>query len=470
MALLRVLPLSLPTLDLPVLLDALPPGPGQFVLESGASGPAAVRRHTFVGAEPFMTLVTHGREAYVHEPGGTRVMNEDPFTVLQSLLDRCRMTTDHGRPGQPPGAAVGYLSYDLGRRVERLPATARDDLGMPEVQMGFYDVMVAIDHETGEATLLIGAPDGREAEAAAKAARWARALKAAAPPAAAPAAPPAPGKAVSSLTRAAYRDAVNRALTYIGAGDIFQVNLAQRFSCPWSGTGRDLYHRLRQVSPAPFSAYLELGSWQVVSCSPERLIAVDGRRIETRPIKGTRPRGDSAVADQAAAAELLASEKDQAELTMTVDLMRNDLGRVCEFGSVTVPDLRRLEATPSVWHTVATVEGRLRSDVTSADVLRAVFPGGSITGAPKVRAMAIIEELEPVRRGVYTGAIGYIGFDGRMDFNIAIRTAVVGGGKAYFHAGGAIVADSDPSAEYAETIAKAAGLALALGVSLDDLP
>ncbi|HWI66281.1 MAG TPA: anthranilate synthase component I family protein, partial [Symbiobacteriaceae bacterium] len=196
----------------------------------------------------------------------------------------------------------------------------------------------------------------------------------------------------------------------------------------------------------------------------------EGRKIETRPIKGTRPRGATPEADAALAAELLASEKDAAELVMIVDLQRNDLGRICEYGSVTVPDLRRLEQNPNVWHTVATVEGRLRPEADVAAILRATFPGGSITGAPKVRSMQIIAELEPVRRNIYTGGIGYIGFDGRLDLNIAIRTAVLQGGTAYFHAGGGIVADSDPDLEYAETLAKGSGIARALGVTLHGLP
>lgn len=466
LATVRMLPLTLTCLDPAALLETLPPGPGRFLLESGPEGPAEVRRFSFLGAEPFLTLVTRGQEACIHEEGKTRVVTGDPFTLLTSLLNRCRLNAPPEFPGFP-GGAVGYLSYDLCRRVEQVPDLAADDLGLPEMHLGFYDVLIAIDHVGGGVTLLIGAPDGRESEALAKAGRWGRALKAAAPTPLPPL--PAAGPVSSTFSRSGYADALGRALTYIAAGDIYQVNLAQRFSCPWSGSGWQLYRRLREVNPAPFSAFLELGAWQVVSGSPERFLTVRGRQIETRPIKGTRPRGATPEEDRARAQELLASEKDAAELVMIVDLQRNDLGRVCEFGSVHVPDLRRLEATPGVWHTVATVAGELRRDATPARILWAAFPGGSITGAPKIRAMAIIEELEPVRRGVYTGAIGYIGFDGQMDLNIAIRTAVVREGCVHFHAGGGIVADSDPAAEYEETLVKAESIAGALGVSLRDL-
>ncbi len=467
MATARSLPLSLPCKDPAALLAVLPPGPGQFLLESGPAGPADVRRYTFAGAEPFMSLLTRGRRAFVQEEGRTRLVEGDPFTVLQSLLNRCRVTPPPGLPGFP-GGAVGYLSYDLGRQIERLPSHAADDLELPEIYLHFYDVILAIDHTTGETSLVVGAPDGREADAMTKARAWAQALKRAEPLGTVPV--PEAGPVSSSLTRAAYAAGVQRALAYIGAGDIYQVNLSQRFSCRYPGTGWQLYRRLREVGPAPFAAFLDAGSWQVVSGSPERFITVRDGVIETRPIKGTRPRGATPEEDEANARELLASEKEAAELVMIVDLQRNDLGKVCEYGTVRVPDLRRLEATPNVWHTVATVEGRLRPGVTTAQILRATFPGGSITGAPKVRSMEIIEEIEPVRRGVYTGAIGYIGFDGSIDLNIAIRTAVVKEGRAYFHAGGGIVADSNPASEYHETLAKGSAMARALGVHLHDLP
>jgi para-aminobenzoate synthetase component 1 len=258
---------------------------------------------------------------------------------------------------------------------------------------------------------------------------------------------------------------VERALEHIRAGDIYQVNLAQRFTVPLAESAETLYHRLRAANPAPFAAFLDAGEFQVVSASPERFLLYDPatRRVETRPIKGTRPRGATPAADARLRAELLASQKDAAELVMIVDLERNDLGRVCEYGTVRVPDLRRVEAYPTVFHTVATVEGQLHEGRTVPGLIRATFPGGSITGAPKIRAMQIIEELEGLRRHVYCGAIGYLGFDGRVDLNIAIRTITVKDGRAYFHAGGGIVADSTPEGEYEETLHKARALAEAVG-------
>lgn len=462
----------------PDLLDRLPPGPGRFLLES-PGGPPDIARYSFFGVAPFLRMVSRGRRIGLAGPEGKRTLEGDPLAVLDSLLDAHR--TDPV-PGLPPfqGGAVGYLAYDLGRLLEPVPATARDDLQVPDLYLGFYRTVAALDHRDG--TLWILGPD---------APRWAEALTwdgaaAPAPGAGAPASAPAEGAAPaapaagavpmvpvpgapglwSNFSPEGYRAAVRRAIDYIYAGDVFQVNLAQRFVAwvpcsPW-----DLYRRLRAVNPAPFAAYLDCGDFVVVPASPERFLYVEGGRVETRPIKGTRPRGATPEDDAARAAELLASEKDRAELNMIVDLERNDLGRVCRTGTVRVPDRRRLEAYPTVFHTVATVTGELKPGTTAGQLLRATFPGGSITGAPKVRAMAIIEELEGVRRGVYCGAIGYLAFSGTLDLNIAIRTLVVRGGWAYFHAGGGIVAGSDPEAEYAETLAKARGLVRALGLGV----
>ncbi len=263
--------------------------------------------------------------------------------------------------------------------------------------------------------------------------------------------------------RASYRRAVQQCKDYIAAGDIFEVNMTQRFACPISVTPWQLYCRLRRINPAPFAAYLNFPELTVASASPERFLQVRGRQVETRPIKGTRRRGRNPFEDACLRQELVSSEKDRAELVMIVDLERNDLGRVCSFGSVHVPELICLEEYPTVWHLVSTVRGTLENGKDVGDLLKASFPGGSITGAPKIRAMEIIEELEPVKRGVYTGSIGYLGFDGGCDLNIVIRTFVIKDQVAYFHAGGAVVADSDPDAEYWETIHKARALMQALG-------
>jgi para-aminobenzoate synthetase component 1 len=271
-------------------------------------------------------------------------------------------------------------------------------------------------------------------------------------------------KAESNFIKDEYLRAVERAKGYIAAGDIYQVNLSQRFSTAAPADAVSLYRALRGINPAPFSAFLGIGDKAVLSSSPERFMKLRGRRAETRPIKGTRPRreGDGKF-NALMRAELLASEKDAAELAMIVDLERNDLGRVSEYGSVRVAEPRVIEEYPTVCHLVATVESRLRPDVDALGLIQASFPGGSITGAPKIRAMEIIDDLEPTRRGVYTGSIGYIGFDGNMDTNIVIRTITISGGRAYFQVGGGIVADSEPEAEYQETLDKGRALFRTLG-------
>ncbi len=279
----------------------------------------------------------------------------------------------------------------------------------------------------------------------------------------APAEPGSPQEPLTSnLSREEFIARVERAQRYIRSGDIYQVNLSQRLSTPWSSGGWDLYRRLADISPAPFSAWLDCGDFQIASSSPERFLKLSGPHIETRPIKGTRPRSNDPDEDARLAFELQTSEKERAELVMITDLLRNDLGRVCEFGSVRVPDLLRLERFAQVQHLVSTVEGRLRPDVTHFNAFASCFPGGSITGAPKIRAMEIIDELEPVTRGPYTGGIGYLGFNRESQLNIAIRTAVCADTTAWFHVGAGIVADSDPAAEYDETLAKAAGFLAAL--------
>ncbi|BDG60457.1 aminodeoxychorismate synthase component I [Caldinitratiruptor microaerophilus] len=478
-------------------LDALPEGPGRVLLES-AGGPPDICRHSFVAAAPFAILRGRGQRYTLATARRSRRIAGHPFRIVESLLAELAGDPGHRScglapplaavaPGEPvppfAGGAIGYLAYDLGRQVERIPVQARDDLGLPELWLAWYDAVLVVDHVRREAAVVARPVPGRPG-AAVRAARHLRdrierAAAAGWPQAGRPAprsgevspGPPASGVATpcvrSTFTRAGFEAAVRRAREYIAAGDIFQVNLAQRFSAPWAAGARALYRRLRAVNPAPFSAYLDCGDLAVVSASPERFLRVDPatRRVETRPIKGTRRRSPVPAEDQRLAAELLASEKDRAELVMIVDLERNDLGRVCEYGSVRVPDLRRLEGYPTVWHTVATVEGRLLPGAGPAALLAATFPGGSITGAPKVRAMEIIEELEPVRRGVYTGAIGWFGWDGALDLNIAIRTFTVVRGEAHFHAGGGIVADSDPAAEYEETLAKALGLLRALSAT-----
>lgn len=384
-------------------------------------------RRSFWGAEPSTVLRSWGRHVEIERcRGGTERFDGDPFDALRQLL---------GEYAGKRGAAVGYLGYGLKRHIERLPDTAVDDLLLPDCHLAFYDRLQPLD------PLPL------------------------APPAPTPAAAPARFDSLrSSFTRPCYEAAVRRALAYIEAGDVYQVNLSQRFQTACAADPFDIYLCLRALSPAPFAAYLSYADFAVLSSSPERFLHYEpgNRLVETRPIKGTRPRGADPEGDRALAEELLASEKDRAENIMIVDLERNDLGRIAEIGSVAVTGLFELETFANVHHLTSTVQARLRDGLDAVDLLRATFPGGSITGAPKVRAMEIIDELEPVARSVYTGAIGYIGFDGALELNIAIRTMVIKNGAAYFHVGGGIVADSSPAAEYEETLHKGAALARAL--------
>jgi len=348
---------------------------------------------------------------------------------------------------------AGWLSYDLGREIETLPALAEDDLGLPPLALGRFDAWLEFDHDRRTVELRGDGPGER----------LLRALEADEP---APAAAPV-GRWESSLPRRPYECAVERAIDYIRAGDVFQVNLSQRLAASWRGDPFGLYARVRETSPAPFMALVRLGGADIVSASPERFLAVRGDWIETRPIKGTRPRGADAASDDALAAELEASAKDRAENVMIVDLARNDLGRVARYGTVAVDRLFGLERHPGVHHLVSTVSGRLRPGVGPGGIVRATFPPGSVTGAPKVRALEIIDELEPVRRGPYCGAIGWIGPGGDLELSVAIRTFVAAEQRLHLHVGGAVTADSNPADEWQETLHKAARLLAAAGGRLD---
>jgi len=373
---------------------------------------------------------------------------------------------------------AGYLSYDLKDWIERFPHRAVRDLPLPDLSLGFYDVVWIWRRGTGEGWIVstgLGQGSGAEWRSRAPARlreQWraveSRSTSAPGPVPASRIAPHVPNgvhpRVTSNFTRAGYMRMVERALGHIAAGDIYQVNLAQRFRVEPAPSHSALYRALRAAAPAPFLASVSLPGGGIASSSPERFFRIQGDRIETWPIKGTRPRGATAAEDERLRSELLASAKDRAENVMIVDLERNDLGRVCEIGSVHVPTLCDVSSHSNVHHLVSHVEGHLREDVHPVEVLRALFPGGSITGAPKIRAVEIIDELEPVRRGVYTGAIGYWDVSGDCDWNIAIRTIVSACGAAYFHAGGGIVADSTPEGEYEETLVKASGMLRALGV------
>lgn len=370
------------------------------------------------------------------------------------------------------GGWVGFFTYEAGLRTEGVRASHTAELRVPLMEFGLYDHALVYDQDARRwyaaavdwpAGFACGRRGARERidllreilEAAGS--EWPRGEQQATG---------APSQSCASrLSRAEYTSKVGRIREYIAAGDVYQVNLTQRFDATTPLSPGELYLRLREVNPAPHSALILREQYAILSASPELFLDIDDRRIVTRPIKGTRPRTGHAAADARARRELAESEKDRAELVMIVDLLRNDLGRVCEYGSVRVVDDGVIEEHPTVFHRVATIEGRLREEVGLADVLRATCPGGSITGAPKIRAMQIIDELEPVPRGAYCGSIGFIGLDGRVQLNLAIRTMTQIGRTVQVHAGGGIVADSAADTEYEETLAKARGMFRALGVT-----
>jgi para-aminobenzoate synthetase component I len=437
----------------PSVLDVFAATEGQpyRLLLDSARDPERLGRYSFVAANPVVVVRSKGRR--------------DALERVRSLLTPFAAEPIPDLPPFQCGAA-GYIGYDWGATLERLPAPKYDDLAIPDVVLGIYDVVIAWDHASGRCWE-IRAPELRAL--ASMADQPTQGVGAAPAPARAPAYPveeAPPGIALcSSFTHAAYLDAVTRVRDYILAGDIFQANLSQRLEAPLTESPWTLYQRLRSINPAPFAAYLDFNEVTVMSASPERFlrVTVDGE-VEARPIKGTSPRGLSPEHDAALGQALTESEKDRAENLMIVDLLRNDLSRVCAPGTVHVPELFALEYFATVHHLVSTVTGRLASGRDAIDLVYASFPGGSITGAPKVRAMEIIAELEPSQRGVYCGSIGYVALTGATDLSIVIRTYVVPAGSArvYFSVGGGIVADSDPEAEYRETLDKARALIAAL--------
>ncbi len=419
--------------------------------------------HSFIGFDPYLVLTTQGRTAtFDYRDAGAVSREMDPFDALRAAA-RERVVCPGERPADlPPFAAggIGYLSYELGRYIERLPASVEDDLLLPELGFCFFDTVIAADLRSGRKWLVASAPRGGNPLQLVE-----RALERIAPGAGRGRAGGPPQAAEdtdlefeSGFSRDEYLDSVRAVKEYILAGDIYQANLSQRFSAPLLEPAWSLYRRLRVLNAAPFSAYLNFGGFAVASSSPERFMKVDGRLVETRPIKGTTRRSDDPAEDEGYRQQLLSSAKDRAELSMIVDLERNDLGRVCDYGSVEVAEHAVLESYATVHHLVSTVTGNLHEGKDLVDLLRASWPGGSITGAPKIRSMEIIDELEPTARSVYTGGIGYLGFDGTHDINIAIRTMIITGGRVFFQVGGGIVADSDPESEFQETLDKGKAL------------
>ena len=467
-------------------LDGLP---YRLFLDSAATG-ARLGRYSFLAADPIAVVRSKGAEAECIDllTGTRQGLSGDPLAALRARLEPHASAPV---PGLPPfqGGAAGYIAYDWGLTLERLPSPRFDDLALPDVVMGIYDWVLAWDHAVSRAWLIsTGMPETKPAARAARAAARAATVRGylqsrasgGVPSAARPLAPwplraMAPSHPVdsewwdpsldlrSSFTKPGYLAAVDRVREYIFAGDIFQANLSQRFEVPFDRPAWSLYRWLREQNASPFAAYLDFPEVVVVSASPERFLRVDGAgQVETRPIKGTRPRGVGPEHDAALGQALAESAKDRAENLMIVDLMRNDLSRVCAPGTVRVSELFSLEHFATVHHLVSTVVGTLRPGADALDLLRAAFPGGSITGAPKLRAMEVIAEIEPSRRGVYCGSIGYWSLTGELDTSIAIRTAVLQNGCLYFSAGGGIVADSDAEQEYRETLDKARALIDAL--------
>ncbi|OCK54174.1 aminodeoxychorismate synthase component I [Bradyrhizobium sp. LMTR 3] len=412
-------------------------------------------RYSYLSCEPFSTYtVTDGQANY-----NTEALAGDPWRALRTLL--ARYPEEH-RPDLPPfqGGAAGFFAYDLNRTLERLPAPAISGQRLPQSILHFYDVVISFDHRDDRCWIVsTGWPEQDPARRRERARRRADEFAALLDRPRAPRNdfPATAGAWHSNFSREGYIAAVQRVIDLILAGDVFQANVAQRFSARLSSSFDPLafYCQLRSLNPAPFAALLRYGKLTVASSSPERFLKLDGRQVETRPIKGTIARSADSEDDRRRAELLLASEKDRAENTMIVDLLRNDLSRVCTPQSVEVPELCALESYASVHHLVSTVTGELAGDEDAVSLLRACFPGGSITGAPKVRSMEIIAEIERVAREVYCGAIGFIGFNGHMDTNIAIRTVTIDDDLALFHAGSGITAMSDPEAEYEETLAKA---------------
>lgn len=419
-----------------------------FILDS-AMDPNKLGRYSFISSNPFKVLKYKNNE-------------ENPLNNLQYELKKYKVKNNTHLPFV--GGAVGYLSYDLGNYLEKLPKTAKDDTNVYDLYFGFYNYVIVIDHLEGKTYIATPDLDIEKEQLILKLVE--EKIKNA----------ELRGidnicyeeknidsiKLKSNFTKEEFKNAVKKVQNYIKQGDIYQANLTQRFSGKTNLSSYELYRDLRRISPAPFGAYLNFEGYNILSNSPERFIKCINNKIETRPIKGTRPRGINKEEDLRLQEELKNSEKDRAELLMIVDLERNDIGRISKIGSVKVPELFVIEPYANVNHLVATVVGEIEDNKDCIDVIKATFPGGSITGAPKIRAMEIIDELEPTQRNVYTGSIGYIGFNGDMDLNIAIRTIVKEDDNVYFQVGGGMTWDSNPDDEYQETLDKAKSIMKAL--------
>ncbi len=448
------------------ILEALAGERYPAMLDSSAADPRW-GRYSVLACRPIEIITV--RDGKVLDRAGAELPGKSVLSALRGALGQVRAAGEAPTPYGP--GWIGYVGYEFGRHIEKLPGKAVRDTLLPEVHLGLYDA-VAVYDAVGKkwflAWLDLGSPGGGGGREALKRIIGSAGAEPEVSEAEASPAPRALPEAESNFTPEAYRRAVQRCIDYIAAGDIFQVNLSQRFTVANAPAPLSIYRALRRRNPAWYSAMLLLGDSAVLSSSPELFLRVRGREVLTRPIKGTRRRTGDPAADAAAAAELLVSPKDNAELAMIIDLLRNDLGRVCRYGTVRVAGRRELETHPTVYHLVGTVVGKLHARVDLVKLLAATFPGGSITGAPKIRAMEIIDELEGVARGVYTGSIGYLGLTGSAELNIAIRTVVCDRGQAHVHAGGGIVADSTCEGEYQETLDKARALLEAVAAAAQD--
>ena len=443
-------------------------GPYAFLLES-VEGGENVGRHSFLGSEPFLIFKSKGNTVWLNDNREERQLvlpaGKDPLAMLEEILGQYRFVASPGIP-KFCGGAVGYMSYDLVRFFERIPDNAQDDLGLPDCLFVFTDTCLIFDHVKHQIWLMSIAlvrddPDAAYDEACEKVNHLDHALRSA-PRRREPRRRSIAAKVTRNLTQAEFEQRVQKCKEYIAAGDAVQIVLSQRLTQPVKAEPFDIYRALRSINPSPYMYYLTHEEIKIIGSSPERLVSEEAGQVITRPIAGSRPRGGSPAEDLRLEQELLRDEKERAEHIMLVDLGRNDLGRVCEYGSVRVDEMMAVERYSHVMHIVSNVCGRLRKDLDQFDVLRACFPAGTVTGAPKVRAMEIIEELEPTRRGPYAGAIGYFSFTGNMDTAITIRTIVIRNGEAHVQAGAGIVADSVPEREYQETMNKAGALLRAI--------
>ena len=443
------------TSDSSILFEKFADEPWAVFLDSNQ--PNAIHgRYDIISARPKVSITSKNNKNNIDSWASSLSVPGDPFSVIREYLPLSKPQQRDDRLRLPfIGGAIGYFSYDLGRSLENLPSLSEDDLDFPDMKVGIYSWAIVVDHLNKKTVIVADKTDLRMRR------EWDDLVKYISDTS------NVKTKRIeykvlsevkSNMAEATYKTAFNKIKSYIQEGDCYQVNLAQRFSASVEGSAWQAYCILRNINPSPFSAYLNYADFQILSNSPERFLSVKDNVVETKPIKGTRPRSKVSYEDDALMRELAHSKKDQAENVMIVDLLRNDISKNCALGSVKVPKLFDIESYPNVHHMVSTITGKLRDHRSAIDLLRGSFPGGSITGAPKLRSMEIIEELEPHRRGIYCGAIGYISNDGNMDTNIAIRTILHKNHHMYFYAGGGIVYDSEVSAEYQETFDKAAAM------------